>query len=146
LVCILLLSAAALQSCHKETEEDRIAKTVRTIGKAAGNKDIKGMLSALSKTYLDPQGNDYQAIKNLLLFYFFRHQKVSVIISDIEPSVDGLLAEARFQAVLAGGGDPNGTILPEALGAFRFHMIFKKESGEWMVTSATWKRIGETSE
>jgi len=137
---VLLLGA-----CSKETEEDKVKKVVTSVQQAAEAKKISAVLDHVAKTYRDPQGNDYNGIKGLLAFYFFRHQKVSVYMPNIDIVVTGSTAKARFQTILTGRGtgEASGGILPEALGAFNFEVRLAKEDGTWMVTSATWERAGE---
>jgi hypothetical protein len=141
----VLVVASLLSGCHKDTEQDRVKKVVTEIQKAAGEKEVKTVLGHLSKTYRDPQGYDYDGIKGLLLYYFFRHQKVSVFMPSLDITVAGPSAKAVFQAVLSGGNkvESPGDVIPEALGMYDFDVSFVKESGEWKVTSAAWKKVGE---
>jgi hypothetical protein len=135
----------ALISCHRETDEDKIRKVITSVQKAAEGKDVKKIIEVVSKTYQDPQGYDFDSIKGLLLGYFFRHQKVHVYIPDIDISVEDSSAKAVFQTVLT-GGDRTGSasdILPDALGMYAFYLSFRREAGEWKVTSARWNRVGE---
>jgi hypothetical protein len=145
IVAVALIILFLLPACHKDTDQDRIKKVVNEIQKAAGEKDIKTILLHLSKTYRDPQGYDYDGIKGLLLYYFFRHQKVSVFIPNIDIRATGSSAKAVFHAVLSGGSKvaSPGDLIPEALGMYDFDVSFVKESGEWKVMSAVWKKVGE---
>jgi ketosteroid isomerase-like protein len=137
-----MLVLLVLSACSKETEEDKVKKVVTSVQKAAEEKQISAVLDHISKNYLDPQGNDYNGIKGLLAFYFFRHQKVSVYMPNIDIVVTGATAKALFQAVLTGRG-PEGGVLPEALGAYNFEVLLKKEDGDWKAASAKWERVGE---
>jgi hypothetical protein len=141
LPAVLLL----LPACHKDTEEDKVKKVVTSVQQAAEEKKIKSVLDHISKSYHDPQGNDYNGIKGLLAFYFFRHQKVSVYMPNVDIVVKGEKAMAVFQAILTGrgAGESAGSILPEALGAYNFEVLLAKEDGSWKITSATWERAGE---
>jgi len=141
----VLLVFLLLSACHQDTEQDKVKNVITEIRKAGEEKDVKTVLGHLSKTYRDPQGYDYDGIKGLLLYYFFRHQKVSAFIPNLDITVAGSSAKAVFQAVLSGGnkvGSP-GDLIPEALGMYDFDVSFAKESGEWKVTSAVWKKAGE---
>jgi hypothetical protein len=142
---IILLLMPLMGGCSKETEEDRVKKVITSVQKAAGEKKISAVLEHISKTYRDPQGNDYNGIKGLLAFYFFRHRKVSVYMPNIDIVVTGPTAKAMFQAILTGRGtgEVAGGILPEALGAYNFEVLLYKEDGQWKVTSAKWERAGE---
>ena len=140
-LAVLLIFAA----CHKETEEDKVKKVVTGVQQAAEEKKIRSVLDHISKSYQDPQGNDYNGIKGLLAFYFFRHQKISVYMPNIDIMVKGEKATALFQAILTGRGtgEAAGGILPEALGAYNFEVLLAQEDGSWKVTSAKWERAGE---
>ena len=131
--------------CHKETEQDKVKKVITDCQKAVEGKDVKRIITSLSKTYRDPQGFDYDSIKGLLLGYFFRHQKISVYISGFEVTVEDTAAKAVFQAVLTGGNTAGSAsdLLPEALGIYAFEVSLRKESGDWMISSAKWEREGE---
>ena len=144
-VFLAVLTAIVMSSCHIDTEQDKVKKVVLKVQQAAENKDLKQVLSHLSKTYKDPQGNNYNDIKDLLLYYFFRHAKVSIFITDIEVHVEGPSATAGFQAMLSGRNkmQSTGDILPEALGAYNFDVTLAMESGEWQIVSAKWYRSGE---
>ncbi len=142
LPAILLLFPA----CHKETEENRVRETIAGVQQAVEEKKIPSVLEHVSKAYRDPQGNDYDGIKGLLAFYFFRHQKVRVFIPSIDVTVTGTTAKALFQAVLTGnetGEAARSAVLPDTLGAYDFEVQFKKEEDRWEVTSARWGRTGE---
>ena len=145
--CFTMLGAMLWQGCHRDTEQDKVKKVIEEVQKSAEEKDIRTILSHLSKTYADPQGNDYAGIKDLLLVYFFRYPKVSVFITDMEISVDGVTASAKFQAVLAGRKSEEAVrdILPEALGVYGFAVKFSPENGEWKISSAKWDRKGDGS-
>jgi len=146
--CLLYILPAVLllfPACHKETEEDKVKKVVTSVQQAAEEKKIRSVLDHISKSYQDPQGNDYNGIKGLLAFYFFRHQKVSIYMPNIDIVATGSTAKAMFQAILTGRGtgEAAGGILPEALGAYNFEVLLAKEDGSWKVTSAKWERAGE---
>ena len=142
---MLMIPALLLSACTKETEEDKVKKVVTSVQQAAEEKKISAVLEHISKTYRDPQGNDYNGIKGLLAFYFFRHRKVSVYMPNIDIVVTGSTVKAVFQAILTGRGtgEASSGILPESLGAYNFEVLFYKEDGRWKVTSAKWERAGE---
>jgi len=143
-LCLIL---ALTFACHKESEQDKIKKIITTVQKAAGEKDIKKILSSLSKTYSDPQGNNYETIKGLLIAYFYQYPKISVYIPNLDVSVEGASAKAEFQAVLTGAGTNASVpgILPDTLGVYAFEVLLKKEADDWKVVSAKWERVGDKS-
>jgi hypothetical protein len=144
LLLLFTMTIAAL-SCHKETEQDRVKKVITDIQKAADEKNVKKIINNLSKTYLDPQGFNYDTIKGLLLGYFFQHPKISAYITGLEMSVDNTSARVVFQVVLTGGSKTGSAadLIPESLGMYAFEASLIKEPAGWKVTSARWERVGE---
>ena len=144
-VIMVLLTAILLPGCQRTSEQDKVRKVIKEVQRAAEEKDIRTILGHLSRTYRDPQGYDYNGIKGLLLSYFFRHQKISVYLTNLDVTVDEISARATFQAVLS-ASDKTGSVadvLPEALGIYAFNVVFSKESNAWRVVSSTWERLGE---
>ena len=142
-----ILAVLCLTGCHKETEEDGIKKMILAIEESAREKDSRAVLEHISKTYHDPQGNNYDAIKDLLVFSFLKHQQVHAYVTKLDISIENNTARASFQAVLTGaGGDASAAdkgLLPEALGVYAFAVVMQKESGAWKIGSATWELLGE---
>ncbi len=138
----LLMSISA---CHKESEKDKVKKVIITVQKAAEEKDIGKIMDCLSKNYNDPQGNDINSMKGLLLAYFFQHQKIHVFIPDIEVNIEGSRARTVFQAVLTGGEKTEGVtdIFSASLGMHGFDVSLVKEPAGWKVTSARWDHLSQ---
>ena len=95
-VFLLFTMTITTLGCHKETEQDKVKKVITDIQIAAEEKNVKKIISNLSKTYLDPQGFNYDTIKELLLGYFFQHPKISAYITDLEISVEKQLPKQCF--------------------------------------------------
>ena len=146
-VTLLLLFAMTITTlgCHKETEQDKVKKVITDIQKAAEEKNVKKIINNLSKTYLDPQGFNYDTIKGLLLGYFFQHPNISAYITDLEISVENTIAKAVFQAVLTGGSKTGSAadLIPKSLGMYAFEVSLMMDPNGWKVTSAKWERVGE---
>ncbi len=145
LIFFALAFAALAPACRSDTEQERIRKVIQKIEKAAEEKDVRHILDQMSRMYADPQGNNRDGIKDLLLIYFFRYPAVSVYITGLEISIDGTAGSAKFQSVLSGekAGGAIRDILPEALGVYAFEVTFMQEKGEWKVVSAKWERLGD---
>jgi len=148
-ICLLFLITMLLfipPACQKKTEADKIRAVISDVQKSAEQKKIMTILGQVSKVYQDPQGNDYDAIKGILGFYFFRHQKVSVFIPDVDVLVTGPTATATFQALFAGRGseeDTAKTFLPDAMSSYNFEVSFRQEDSAWKVVSARWEQAGQ---
>lgn len=145
-VMILLLLGLALVAtgCHKETEQDKVRTVITAIQKSVEEKNLRKIVKNVSKSYKDPQGFDYEAIKGLLLGYFYQHPKISAYITNLEVSVENAFAKALFQAILTGGSKTGSAVdlIPESLGVYAFEIELKKEPEGWKVFSAKWERVG----
>jgi ketosteroid isomerase-like protein len=142
---IILFLMPLFNSCSKDTEKDKVKKVVTGVHHAAEEKKISAVLDYISKSYHDSQGNDYNAVKDILAYNFFRHQKVSVYIPNIDVVVSGSTAQVMFQAVMTGRETGGGDILPEALGTYNFEVHLSKEDGTWKITSAMWEPTGDAT-
>ncbi len=142
---ITTIAMCSLACSQRSTDEDKISKIIKKVQHAAEEKDIRSILSRVSRTYRDPEGNDYNSMRDLLLLYFYQYPKISVYITDLNVSADASSATAKFQAALTGRGSGGaaGGILPEALGIYRFEVQFAPEQDEWKIVSATWSRMGD---
>jgi hypothetical protein len=145
IIAAVLLTVILLPGCHRETEQDKVRTVIKDVQRSAEEKDIRTVLDHLSRTYRDPQGYDYDGIKGLLLSYFFRHQKISIYLTNLDVTVDAASARATFQAVLSARdrSGPAAGVLPQSLGVYAFDVVFSKESKEWKVASAKWERLGD---
>ena len=142
IMSMLVVVSLCTTSCHKETEEDRVRRTVTAIQKAVQEKSIRTALDQVSASYHDPRGNDRDGIKSLLAVYFFKHQRVNVYIPGIDIAIGNDRATASFQAILTGADADTGP-MPEALGVYSFTVTMQKESGAWKVLSAQWERAND---
>jgi len=144
IILVLVGLAVTTPGCQKETEQDKVKKVITDIQKSVEEKDIRKIVNKLSKSYNDPQGLDYNAIKGLLLGYFYQHPKISAYVTDLEITLETTTAKALFQAVLTGGNKTGSAadLIPESLGVYAFEILLNKEQGDWKVVSAKWKRAG----
>jgi len=146
---LLLPGFCMLPACQKDTDEDKVKKVIAAVQKATEEKNLFAVQEHISRSYRDPQGNDFNAIKALFSFYFFRHRTLAVAIPSIEVAVNGPWATADFIAVLSAKnkeGETSGIILPDTLGTYRFAVSFQKEETTWKVVSAKWERVGDQGE
>ena len=146
---ILLAVALALLSvtaCTKRTEEDKVRGVIEAVQQATEDRDAKGVLAHLDRSYRDAEGNDIQALKGMLFYSFLRHQKITVIVSNLNVAVEGTSASARFQAILSGRTGASGDILPEAAGVYQFEVSLQKNQHDWLIRSARWEPWGESGQ
>lgn len=140
----LMLITSAISSCHQVTDQERVKKLITEVQKGVEEKDVRKVLDRISKSYLDPQGNNYEGIKGMLIAYFYQYPKISLYIINLEVAPEDAGMRARFDAVLTGrsSGSTN-VILPESIDIYSFDVHCIKESSEWKIKSATWKKTAE---
>ena len=112
--------------------------------RAAEAKDVAAIQKHVARDYLDPQGNDYNGLRELLLFHFRRAETVTVFLRRTEVTVDGDEARVTTAAILARGrkGEHPRDLLPESADAYLFHIRFSKRDDVWLAVSARWESIG----
>jgi hypothetical protein len=140
---LVFIFAASFSGCAREDEQAKVKKVITAIQAASEEKEVKKVMEHVSKNYFDPQGNNYESIRGLLIGYFFRYPKIAAYISNLDISVEGAAAKAKFEAVLTSGVKTGSIsdVIPESLGVWNFDVTLKKESGEWKVISAQWQEV-----
>ena len=138
--CFLILSA-----CTKSiSEEDKLKAIVYEVAEAGQKKDIDGVRKNISKSYRDQEGNDYDAVRSLLLYHFIRAETVSIFVRSVDAEVKGDTALVKANVILVRGKEVKSIkdIIPESAVGYRFEMIFKKENKDWKVVSGIWQNVG----
>jgi len=112
-------------------------------GEAAAEKKESGVLrQMISEKYSDSQGQDKKAVEAVLRYYFLRNQSIHLFtrIRQISfPQPD--LAQADVMVAMTGQPISDAEEL-ERLRAdlHRFEITLARESGEWKVMRAEWRR------
>lgn len=98
----------------------------------------------ISPGYSDPQGFDHETLKKTLRGYFFLFPKISAYINKRDISVNEGSARVVLQAILTSTSKTGSLadVIPESLGIYIFDVALKKESNDWKIVTATWKRAG----
>jgi hypothetical protein len=149
-IFIILLFLINFGSCSgaPPAEEDRIREMIKEVAGKAEAKDIGAIKKHISRKYRDPRGNDYQGLSGLLLYHFFRAEKISTYLTEMEVSVEGEKATAAVEAILTRGKEIKSLkdLIPEGASYYLFNLVFQKEQGEWLLISAEWKPVSSAQE
>lgn len=150
IILITLLFLITFGSCSGAlpAEEDRIREMIKEVAEKAETKDIGAIKKHISRNYRDPRGNDYQELSGLLLYHFFRAEKISTYLTEMEVSVEGEKATAAVEAILTRGKEIKSLkdLIPEGASYYLFNLVFQKEQGEWLLISAEWKPVSSDQE
>lgn len=129
-------------SAERETPEAQV-RALLAQGEAAAEKKESGALRQLiSEKYSDSQGQDKKTIESILRYYFLRNESIHLLtrVQQITiPRPDA--AQAIVMVAMASQPIANAEEL-ERLRAdlHRFEITLARESGEWKVTRAEWRR------
>lgn len=144
----LFLSGAfflSLPGCGKgETDADRIKATVKEMVEGAEAKDLARVKKHIAKEYKDPSGNDYDALKGIMLYYFMQQGDINVFLRRQEIEVKDDRAKMSMNAVISRGAkvsDIKEIGQAEAAG-FIFDLTFEKRGNDWLLVSAIWRQVG----
>jgi len=140
-----LFTLAIIPSCKKPlSEEEKIQALIEDAKKSAEAKDIGGVLDFISGSYKDEYGNDRDALKGLLFYYFQSYSAIGVTLRESEIVVEGDSATASSKVILTGGagGEGESDILPNSGSGYLLELELVKEEGDWMVVRARWTDIG----
>lgn len=146
-VIFAILLSLSFMDCRKTSDEDELAAIVAQIQKAVEEKNTNAIMKHVSPGYSDSQGFDYETLKKTLRAYFFRFPKISAYINRRDISVSEGSARIILQAILTSGVKTGSLTdaIPESLGIYIFDISLRKESNDWKIITATWKRAGVNS-
>lgn len=141
---LALIATLVLAGCRgeRETPEGQVRATIQGAVTAAERKDLGTLRDLISARYTDDQGQNKQAVENLLRLHFLRNESVYLyarIQSVMLPQPD----QARAAVLVAMAGVPiaSEADLP-ALRAdlHRFDVELGHEGKVWRVQRASWRR------
>lgn len=143
LICVLSFLAAFPSCTHKASEEELIKETLAKAAQAAEEKDMAGVMRAISRKYADDSGNDYNAVKGIVFYEVMKPGKVSIFIRRINVEVKEGAALVDARVIITRGNPIKGIkdIVPENADGFRFSIVLSKEDGAWKTVSAKWESI-----
>ncbi|MBI5190634.1 MAG: hypothetical protein HZA22_08150 [Nitrospirae bacterium] len=145
LLILLLAVSAVLHGCGGEqTDEDLIKAAIQEMAEGAEAKDLGRVKGHISDGYKDPAGNDYQALKGIMAFYFMQPESINVFLRRQEVEIRDGKGYATVRAVISRGAKAESVtdLVPSEAGGFIFDFTFEKEGGDWMLTSAIWRQVG----
>jgi len=126
------------------TDAERIKAAVKEMAEGAEAKDFGRVKKHIAKDYHDPSGNDYDALKGIMLYYFMQQGDIGVFLRRHQVDVNGGRARMSLNAVITRGAkvsDIKDIGKAEAAG-FIFDLTFEKRGGDWLLVSAVWRQVG----
>lgn len=143
---LLLLAVVGLVSCKKDTDEQKIYK-ILDAGVAeleAGN--VKGAMAYVAEDFSGDEGVDKQTIRGVLGGQVLQGNRITIMRRDEKVKVDGGTATATLDVALFQGDRAKMKgVVPQRSGTYRFAITFRKDDGEWLITTAKQEPISAAS-
>lgn len=125
------------------SDEEAIRALFDEAAKAASEKRAGDAVEGVSERFRG-HGLDRAGVKRLVAFHVLRGEWVSVSIAGARIAVEGDVARANVDAVLARGGAAGKSIaslLPGEASAHRFSCRLEREPDGWRIVEAAWRAV-----
>lgn len=133
----LIALALLLAACARTPDEVLVRAQIDAAVAAAEAADARAFVKVLDADFTGNDGElDRQRIRQLLLAWHLRQEKVGVLLGPISVEARGERLVAEFTATLRGGG----RLLPDQLGVYAVSTAWRRDGGDWRCYSATWKQ------
>lgn len=124
-------------ACHRTPPEEAVRRAVHAAEQAAEQTDAGAFADRLSADFTGNTGEvDRTQLTNLLRLARLRHESVHVLMGPVTVAPRGDRYVVSFTVTLTSGG----RLLPEDMGVYDVESAWRREGGEWVCYSATWKR------
>lgn len=130
-VLVLLATLALVTGCSEEGPEQQIRNNIAALQTALEGKDSDTALTYVAAEFLGNRTIDKPALRRLLLLHFLRHQKIEIVMTQLEVTpnpTDPLRASMSGAALLVGMEN----LLPESGRLHRFN-------GDWLLVNEDWR-------
>ena len=139
--CALAI-VALLLVWPEPSDEDRIREAIQQVAEGARNADVGMTMKPVSAAYLGEEGLTRDEIRGLLFREYRRRGPITVLLTDIDVTVEGDRATAGFSAFLADGIRVAGLdFTPGDAEAFHFQVELAREDGDWKIVAGSHERI-----
>ncbi|MBE2248194.1 MAG: hypothetical protein IAE78_01515 [Myxococcus sp.] len=136
-----LVAAALLWPRKQPSPEAQVRAVIASMVAAAEKKDLGALADAIADDFRGPSASSKQEVKQVLLGHLFRNQNAVVVFNPaLEVRVTGDNASFNGVFVFARGKDVNWQEGGEGVSRYDIEGTLERRSGDWLVTSAEWKR------
>lgn len=126
-----------LGGCHRTPDEVAVKQAVAAAEAAAEQVDASGFGDQLAEDFTGNDGDvDRRQLVNLLRVARLRNESIHVLMGPVTVEARGDRYLAHFTVTLTSGG----RLLPAQMGVYEVESAWRREGGDWICYSATWKR------
>lgn len=123
---------------------EQVRRRIIQISDAAQKRDLGEVTDAVSKSFRSPQGGDRDDVRRIIAAQLLRGQYLKVF-TDVkaltEVSPEEVLAELNVYFASAESETVETLARETVMSAWRLEVTFQLEDGDWMATSAGWRRL-----
>jgi ketosteroid isomerase-like protein len=134
-LCVLLAVLAIAAGCRRESAEQALRRDVASFQAAIESRDARAMAKFLAGDFIANGGLDRDGARRLAAIHFMRNAQVGVTAGPLDIRLQGEHATIRSTVVLTGG---SGGLLPDSGRALAITSGWRRESGDWRMTSLSW--------
>lgn len=132
--CLVLL---ALSACKRSPGEQQVRDAIAAAAQAAEAGSAGDLGAALSESFDGNGGElDRRRLTGLVTLMALRGERIGVTMGPVSIEPRGERLVASFMVTLTGGG----RLLPEQLGVYQVETGWRREDGNWLCYTASWKR------
>jgi hypothetical protein len=143
LAAVALMALALAVGCGRATTpEDEVRAVIVAAERAAEARDVSGVSDLLTDDFRDARGAGRNEARNQLRGYFIANQSVHLVtrVDSVEfPGTD--VARVRATVAMAGREQDPETAFALSAGAYEFDVTLVRDSGDWKVSRASWRRL-----
>lgn len=135
---IFVLASILLVACSgPEQAETIIASKIEQMEKAVESRSSRDFLEPVFHGFVSDVGRNKEWLQRTFAFYQLRHQRISVVVSNLEVSIrQSGVAQAEFDVLLTGGEG----LLPNSAATYRVETDWRQEQGDWVLVYASWNK------
>jgi hypothetical protein len=133
---VLLAVLAIAAGCRRESGEQALRRDVASFQAEIELRDARTMAKFLAGDFIGNGGLDRDGARRLAAVHFMRNARVGVSAGPLDIRLQGDHATIRSTVVLTGG---SGGLLPDSGRALAITSGWRRESGDWRMTSLSWE-------
>ena len=133
-IAFALVSLAA--GCRRESAEQALRGDIASLQAAIESRDAGAMARFLAGDFVGNDGLDRDGARRLAALHFMRNASIGVATGPLEVELQGDHATVRTTVVLTGG---SGGILPDTGRVRDVTTGWRREDGDWRMTSLRWE-------
>jgi len=137
LLAVLALLPIGLAACRHAPDEEQVRGAIAAMAKAAEAGSAGDLVAPLSGDFDGNAGElDRRRLAGMVRLLALRGEHIGVTMGPVSVEHRGERLVATFTVTLSSGG----RLLPDRLGLYRVESAWRREGGDWLCYTASWKR------